>query len=78
MCSYSTSLFYLNKSSKPNTKLYKLGTDITYKMRITASINNIKQGRHAKCFNKHSILRSLSLVLKMDWLDQKRVVTVTI
>ena len=55
-----------------------LGRDINYKIRITSSINNIKQETYAKCFNKHSILRSLSLVLEMAWLDHKRTVTMTI
>ena len=52
-----------SEQSKPNTKLYTVGTDMKY--RITTNINNIKQGTHDKCFNRHSIPKSLSLAPKI-------------
>ena len=67
------------------TKLYRvkslshstLGTDIKGKVGNTTSINNSKQGTYPNVLNTHSIPRSLQLVLKMAWLDYKRMLTTT-
>ena len=48
------------------------------KLRITISIKDIKKEKYAKCFNNYFTLKSLSLVLEMNWLSHKRKVTTTI